>query len=579
MAGRIKGNGFGHRAGGPSTRHCAVTDRPEECSEGEPTQNLLREALRLLRPFWRVTAAATALGVVSGLATVASLAQLNRGMHASDGVDLRFLLGFAGLCGLTIVGKAAAGVGNSLVGQKVIAAMRKDICARIVCAPIAAIEQHRIHRLIATLGGDIETVSIFTFNVASYAVALAVALGCFAYLLMLSPRLFLLAALAMIAGFTAVHYARRAWMKDYAIVRDAQDALQKQYSAITQGAKELRVDRALRRRIFDSLLCGAVDRIADRKSHAMRLFWTADAIDSGLFFLVVGALLLLRARLALASDMVSGFVIVLLYVKGPLDQLTGALPALGEAQIAFRRIIELSAAFRTREPSLLGAEGVVPKMPQRILLRDVSYTYPASKNALSFTVGPFNLDIRRGEILFIAGDNGSGKTTLIKLLLGLYAPQAGQIRLDDQVVTEIARDDYRQLFATVFADYYLFDDIAHVGAPAARDAEPYLTRLNLAHKVMLQDGVFSTTDLSTGQRKRLALINAWLADRPVIVFDEWAADQDPSFRHVFYTELLPDLRRQGHTLVVISHDDRYFGVADRLVRMADGKIVVDDVAP
>ena len=136
------------------------------------------------------------------------------------------------------------------------------------------------------------------------------------------------------------------------------------------------------------------------------------------------------------------------------------------------------------------------------------------------------------------------------------------------------RDDYRQLFTTVFADYYLFDDILKAETvPAA--AERYLDRLEVAHKVSIKDGVFTTTDLSSGQRKRLALMAAWLEGRPVLVFDEWAADQDPAFRQIFYTELLPDLRRLGKTIVVISHDDRYFGAADQLVRLRQGRIVQD----
>ncbi|WP_083897047.1 cyclic peptide export ABC transporter [Azospirillum sp. B506] len=545
---------------------------------GDPARDrfaLLSAVLRLLRPLWPATLAATLLGASGGLATAALLAQVNRGLQAADGIGAGFLLAFAGLCGLSVLGKAAAGVGNSLVGQKLVAALRKDIAARILRAPIAAIERQRTHRLVASLVNDVEAVSVFTFNVSGYAVALTVTLGCFGYLLALSPALLLLVLLAVTAGMLVTHHARRAWMADYADVRDAQDDLQKQYRAITEGAKELRVDRPRRRRVFGDLLGGAVDRIASRKSHAMRLFWTADAVGSGLFFLVIGIMLLLRDRLALEPAVVSGFTIVLLYVKGPLDQLVGALPALGQAQIAFRRVARLAADFDGHEPvALVDPGGQTPDLCRSIALDGVCYAYPPADEdgRPGFAVGPIDLEIRRGEILFIVGDNGSGKTTLIKLLLGLYAAQAGAIRLDGQPVAEEARDDYRQLFATVFTDYYLFDEVGTPGTGLPPDAERYLERLDIAHKVSLRNGVFSTTDLSTGQRKRLALLNAWAAGRPVIVFDEWAADQDPGFRHLFYTELLPDLRRQGRALVVISHDDRYFGVADRVVHMAGGRI-------
>ncbi|MCO2331226.1 pyoverdine export ABC transporter PvdE, partial [Pseudomonas aeruginosa] len=131
----------------------------------------------------------------------------------------------------------------------------------------------------------------------------------------------------------------------------------------------------------------------------------------------------------------------------------------------------------------------------------------------------------------------------------------------------------RDSFSTIFADYYLFDDLVQGKQASLQNATQYLQRLEIAHKVSVMDGNFSTTDLSTGQRKRLALINAWLEERPVLVFDEWAADQDPAFRRVFYTELLPDLKRQGKTIIVISHDDRYFEMADQLIRLSAGKVV------
>ncbi|MDO9469696.1 MAG: ATP-binding cassette domain-containing protein [Nitrosomonas sp.] len=162
-------------------------------------------------------------------------------------------------------------------------------------------------------------------------------------------------------------------------------------------------------------------------------------------------------------------------------------------------------------------------------------------------------------------------------MLGLYVPQEGEVILDGKPVAPDGRDDYRQLFTTVFSDFYLFEELVtdemHRAHGLSEKALPYLQRLEIAHKVSVKDGTFNTIDLSTGQRKRLALVHAYLEGRPVLVFDEWAADQDPAFRHLFYTELLPELRTKGHLLIVISHDDRYFYLADRVVHMASGQIV------
>jgi putative ATP-binding cassette transporter len=269
----------------------------------------------------------------------------------------------------------------------------------------------------------------------------------------------------------------------------------------------------------------------------------------------------------------------MLYMKSPLEQLVDNIPNLSRAKVAFRRINELSQRFSTAEPDLLGGTAT-PTAPEleSIELRQVRYDYPQAAGSQPFHLGPIDLSIRRGEIVFIVGENGCGKTTLIKLLLGLYAPQHGEIRLNGQAVQAERRDDYRQLFTTVFTDYYLFDELLQGRSELPQEALKYLERLDIAHKVGIRDGAFTTTDLSTGQRKRLALVNAWLDDRPVLVFDEWAADQDPAFRRVFYTELLPELKRQGKTIIVISHDDRYFDVADQLVHMHAGHVVSESTA-
>lgn len=293
-----------------------------------------------------------------------------------------------------------------------------------------------------------------------------------------------------------------------------------------------------------------------------------------LFFVVIGLALTLQAYWPSSNPAaITGFVMVLLYMKGPLEQVVTILPIVSRAQVAFQRVAELSERFSSPEPHLLLSEQEAPDKTVDSLGCATFATAPAVEGSEPFHLGPINLRIAQGDIVFIVGENGCGKTTLIKLLLGLYRPQSGEILLNGEPVSAETRDDYRQLFSTIFADYYLFDDLVQGKQASLQNATQYLQRLEIAHKVSVMDGNFSTTDLSTGQRKRLALINAWLEERPVLVFDEWAADQDPAFRRVFYTELLPDLKRQGKTIIVISHDDRYFEMADQLIRLSAGKVV------
>jgi len=249
-------------------------------------------------------------------------------------------------------------------------------------------------------------------------------------------------------------------------------------------------------------------------------------------------------------------VLVLLFAKGPIEQMVMALPALSQAQVSFRRI--LAIAFDEE------GEGTArPAAFETIALENVSYRFPET----SFALGPVDLQVARGETLFVVGENGSGKTTLIKLLLGLYAPHEGRVLLDGRPVDA---DGYRQLFSAVFSDYYLFDDLPANDCDAS--ARAWLERLRIARKVDVANGLFTTTELSTGERKRLALVRALLEDRPILMFDEWPADQDPSFRRFFYGELISELKRRGKTLIVVSHDDRYFAAADRIVRLDEGRL-------
>jgi putative ATP-binding cassette transporter len=204
----------------------------------------------------------------------------------------------------------------------------------------------------------------------------------------------------------------------------------------------------------------------------------------------------------------------------------------------------------------------------------VTHAYRCQGRPHGFVLGPIDLTLTPGEIVFVIGGNGSGKTTLGKLLTGLYMPESGDIMLDGQPITAANREGYRQLFSVVFDDAVVFDSLWGLDA-ADRDerAQECLRQLELDHLVTVTNGTFSTTSLSRGQRKRLALLTAYLEDRPIYIFDEWAADQDPAFRKVFYLKLLPELKRRGKTVVAITHDDRYFASADRVVKLEEGKVV------
>ncbi|MEE1925742.1 cyclic peptide export ABC transporter [Pseudomonas sp. 148P] len=543
------------------------------------TESLARETLRILKPYWWLVVLSTVLGMVSGLSVTGLLATINDAMAREGGPGIDSALLFAGLCLLTLACSTGSSLLSNRVGQRVVANLRRELAAKILVAPIEQLERYRSHRLIPVLLNDVTTLSNFALSVAPMVIAFTVTLGCLSYLAFLSWQILGLTLLTVVIGAGAQYLAHQAGMRSILRARDGEDELQKHYQAISAGAKELRIQRRRRQHLLNEQIGGTTERICAANIRAAGIFVSAETFGSMLFFAVIGIAIAFQALWPSTDKTVlGGFVLVMLYMKGPLERLITTLPIISRARIALRRIAELSWKFSSPEPHLLVSDRPSALGPMHSLeLRRARYDYPPVEGVESFHLGPIDLHIKQGDIVFIVGENGGGKTTLIKLLLGLYTPQQGEILFNGEPLRAEQLDDYRQLFTTIFADYYLFDDPLPGDAPLPADAGKYLERLDIAHKVGIRDGAFTTTDLSTGQRKRLALINAWLDERQLLVFDEWAADQDPAFRRVFYTELLPELKAQGKTIIVISHDDRYFPVADQLVRMEGGRIRVEQV--
>ncbi|MDM0236077.1 cyclic peptide export ABC transporter [Variovorax arabinosiphilus] len=512
-------------------------------------------------------------GVAASAATVALLARINAALHRPAGPLTEMVLAFTGLGLAMLAGRATASALSNRTGQAIIQELRLMLAQRILAAPLDALERYRTHRLVPVLTQDVGMVSGLCLSLPMTVVAASVVVGCVLWLAWLSWQLAVLVLSAL-----ALSLALQRWAQERAIVRfeaarSDEDALHKAWRTLGDGAKELRLSRSRRRQLLDGRIARHAADIARAQVQAGDLYALSFEASAALYFLLV-ALVFAAARLwQLPSEVAGGFVLALLYMKGSLDQVLGFLPFYARARVALGRVDELGSSFSNPESS--SAEGTPPPLMHGIALQGVRYAYEAADGVAPFTLGPLDLQLRRGEILFIAGDNGAGKTTLLKLLTGLYRPQQGELLLDGRQVDDAGRDAYRQLFSPVLSDFHLFEELPDTDAPPAeRDAaaQAALERLGLAHKLSVRAGRLSSTDLSTGQRKRLAMVHAWAEARPVMVFDEWAADQDPAFRTRFYREFLPALREHGHTLVVISHDERYFDVADRVLVMDGGRL-------
>ncbi|MDR6358186.1 putative ATP-binding cassette transporter [Pseudomonas psychrotolerans] len=497
-----------------------------------PSPNATRELMAVLKPFRGILLLSIALGIIGGICVTILLTTINTALNSEGGMSRGLMLSFTAICLIALVSSIISNVGTNYVGQKVIAHLRQTLGGKVLCAPIEQLERYRSHRLIPVLTHDIDTVSDLAFGLPQLIISLTVTLGCLGYLATLSLSMFLVTAGAVVLG-SIVQYIARGWgISGFEAAREEEDQLQKHFHSMAEGAKELRLHRPRRQRLYRRQLSETVERICKLQVRSVNIFLTANTIGSLLFFIVIGAALAMQTWWASDErNVLSGFVMTLLFMKGPLESVLSLLPLISRSRVALRRIADISVQFSNPEPYLLLKDRPSPSnigvALRSLELRDVSYTYPSTPEVPPFEVGPLNLKIQAGEIIFIVGANGGGKTSLIKLLLGLYDPREGKILVNGEVVDAVSRDDYRQLFTTVFADFFLFEELMDDDQNLPQEANRYLERLEIAHKVGVSEGCFNTIDLSTGQRKRLALVHAWLDQRPILVFDEWGGGSRP----------------------------------------------------
>jgi len=359
--------------------------------------------------------------------------------------------------------------------------------------------------------------------------------------------------------------------------REEEDKLFGYFRALTDGIKELKLHRR-RRGAFFSRNIESVTAAYQRHNVAAEIrFAAAQSWSHLLYFALIGLILFLAPSLTtLSNRTLTGYVVTTLYLMGPLSGVLSSFSLFGRARVALQKVQELGvslAGCSTEDCPEANTEKA--RHFERLELCGVLHSYHRELEDSNFVLGPVDLSFQPGELVFLVGGNGSGKSTLAKIITGLYLPEAGEIRLDGELVTNRNRDAYRQLFSAVFADFFVFDNLLGLdGADLDSRASGYLEQLHLKHKVRVTNGALSTTAVSQGQRKRLALLTAYLEDRPFYLFDEWASDQDPYFKNVFYTKLLPDLKARGKTVLVITHDDRYFDLADRIIKLDYGKVAL-----
>ena len=531
----------------------------------------------LLKYSRRTVALAIVAGIISGISNVALLALINS-VLSNYRVSVLLLVQFIALCLLLPATRVCSQVLLAHLSRKALYDLRMNLCRQILSAPLRKLEELGGPRLLTSLTEDVQVTTNVLIDVPIVFLNLSIVIGSLIYLTWLSWAVALGVIVYLIVGISVWRFAVMKASKYLRLARDDWDSLFKQFQSLTQGLKELKLHRGRRQAFMTESLEKTALSYGRHNVIGVGIFSAAGSTAQFLFFTLLGLLVFAAPQLpSVRVATLTGYVLILLYMQMPLDVLMSLIPTINRANIALNRVESLGLTLAAMPVDEGENNHPDEKLAWKQLeLRDVTHTYFMERENSSFTLGPIDLTFNPGEITFIVGGNGSGKTTLAKLIAGLYVPQAGGILIDGKPVTDNNRDDYRQYFSVVFTDFYLFESLLGLRTPELDEqARQYLVDLQLNHKVQVENGRLSTIELSQGQRKRLALLTAYLEDRPIYVFDEWAADQDPYFKQIFYFSILPALKAKGKTVLVISHDDRYYHVGDRIIKIDYGQFVYD----
>ncbi len=537
----------------------------------------------LLRFSPRMVGLVIATGLLAGMSSAGLIALINSTLSQSGQESARLTWAFVAL-GLTMM--ISGFISRALLielSQNAIFELRMRLSRQILAAPLLVLEKYGTPRLLASLVDDVMVVTGALLGIPALCINLATVLVSLLYLGWLSLEVLVAVLIFMAVGMVSYNLLMRKALGYLQRAREQQNKLFADFRALTQGTKELKLHQLRREDFIENRLSRTGADFRRFNIIGSRIYAGADSWGQFLFFVFIGlTLYALPAMRDVPSGVVVGYILALLFMMAPIEVLLNFIPNIGRARIALQQIEGLGLSLdKAAAESEEEAERAVPGVPWgRVELVGVTHTYHQENRDESFTLGPLNMTIEAGETVYLIGGNGSGKTTLVKLITGLYVPEAGEVRLNGRPVTGANREWYRGHFSAVFSDFFLFENLFGLSADDADElAASYLSKLHLDHKVKVRGGEFSTLELSQGQRKRLALLTALMEDRDLYVFDEWAADQDPIFKKVFYTEFLPALKARGKTLLVITHDDAYYPLADRLVKLENGQLVSPSALP
>lgn len=511
------------------------------------------------------------MSTLSGIANMILILLVTSSINSN--IELKYLIFYYTITlALYILGRKFVQLNMTKITRDAVFDIRMELFEKIFSTSYQKFEKINRGRIYTVLNEDVATVAESANMFIMLVTSIFTALCAFLYLATIALWATVLTVVLILVLGTIFYFVSERTNPYFEAARDTRDVFMRLTNGMIDGFKEISLHRN-KKLEYKADVEQAARNYKDKTFTANVRFLYAFLIGETLLILLLGAVSFVLPKMFedIQRGTIMSFVIVLLYLIGPITRILGAVPAVMQLRIAWNRIRkflnDIPSNLNLREPPVLWDKKV-----QHLSTKDIMFSYYENGKSV-FTVGPIDIEASSGEILFIIGGNGSGKTTFVKLISGLYEPEEGEIRINGKVITGAQLSEY---FSAVFNPIHLFDKIYNASENADRSMlQEYLQLLDLDKKVVVNDSVYSTINLSGGQRKRLALLQCYLEDSPIYLFDEWAADQDPGYRSFFYRKLLPDMKALGKIVIAVTHDDHYFDVADRILKMSEGKIEIE----
>lgn len=518
-----------------------------------------------------------AIGVVSGISNFLFLRLINyiivlvmAGSYTA--VDLSYILAFTLALIIAIWSRRQLAVRVIYSSQKIFWNFRNQIISIALNANFAEFRKRRSD-IQSALVFDVGVLTQASLNLIVFFTSTVTAIACLVYMGFLSLPLFLITLGVSALGIIVYQVSTIKNNAQFAKTRDYETRFNFYFNSILNGFKEIKINSDNGDRILTEKIQPIANESYKTNTTAFVGFLNNQTIGQVLFNVLIASILLVFSiRLGIKASTTINFLFILLYLLAAIEAIMVLLPGLMQARVSINRLVNLRKDIVV-DHSGTDATPLSRSEFRNIELDGINYQYKDANNETSFEIGPINLEIKKNDIVFIYGGNGSGKTTLVLTLLSLLEPHKGQVKFNGIPVNNDTVKKYKSMFSVVFNDFYLFDEFYSIRNLDVNKAAELIKTFEIEDKVSITGNKFSTTDLSTGQRKRLALIVAILEEKPIIVMDEWAADQDPHFRRKFYREILPELKKQGFTIIAITHDDAYYRYADKLYKMEYGQLI------